>query len=73
MSSPNPPEAPSLDGWETRYIGSSPRLEELEEFYKELGFEVQRVPFDINQCNECCKDCFGNSLTPVFVLYTRRR
>lgn len=73
MNSPPPPEAPPLDGWEARYIGTSPRLEELEELYKDLGFDVQILPFDASRCNECCKDCFGNSLNAVFVLYTKRR
>lgn len=71
MNSPLPPDAPPLDGWEARFLGTSPRLEEVVECYQELGFEVLVVPFDPKQCEGCCQDCFTDTRNPIYVVYTR--
>jgi len=49
------------EGWEKRATLDEPRLSELVEQYKEIGFEVLLEPFDTTSqecvtCLEACKD-----------------
>jgi len=34
------------EGWKRRMVASEPRLSEIVEMYKSLGFEVKLVPLD---------------------------
>jgi hypothetical protein len=46
------------EGWTRRTVIDEPRLSELVETYRSLGFEVQVVPVedeDLPECNECVK------------------
>lgn len=65
------PEAPRIDGWDARYIGSEPRLSEVADMYRELGFMVRIEPFYAGGCDTCCQPCFENPLTPVKVVYVK--
>lgn len=46
------------EGWEKRFTMDEPRLSEMVEQYKELGFEVLLEPVDIasEECTTCLKD-----------------
>ena len=60
-------------GWEKRFTTDEPRLSEMAEQYKELGFEVLLEPVDTP--SEECATCLKN---PTFshlykTIYTRRR
>ncbi len=65
------PQAPILEGWEARFIGSEPRLGEVAEMYREIGFEVLIRPFDTGNCDGCCTTCFGDPADETKVVYTR--
>jgi hypothetical protein len=61
------------EGWEKRFTIDEPRLSEMAEQYKELGFEVLLEPVDSQA--EDCTSCLTN---PAFsdrykTIYTRRK
>ena len=48
----------TLEGWKKQSTYDEPRLSELIEIYKEIGFEVHLEPFDPEEepgCAECMK------------------
>lgn len=67
----SPPVVHPEAGWETRFIGSEPRLSEVAEMYREIGFEVRVEPFDKGSCSGCCTDCFTGEGVGAYVVYTR--
>ncbi len=61
------------EGWEKRFTIDEPRLSEMVEEYKEVGFEVLLEPVDISseECTTCLKSpAFGQRYKTI---YTRRR
>jgi hypothetical protein len=58
------------EGWERRFVGGPPRLQEFVELYKSLGFEVWLEPQPIEELREECGDCFL-ALKLFRVVYTR--
>ncbi len=60
------------EGWEKRFTIDEPRMSEMVEQYKELGFEVLLEPVDISfeECNACLKNpAFGQRYKTI---YTRK-
>jgi hypothetical protein len=57
------------EGWEKRFIIDEPRLSEMVEQYKELGFEVLLEPVDTSseECATCIPAFHGRYKT----IYTR--
>ena len=70
--SPSLPVAQQIDGWEARFIGQEPRLSEIIEMYREIGYEVLVEEFSSSSCDSCCKSCFDESSVPQMVVYTRK-
>lgn len=67
-------------GWEKRFIGSEPRLSEMVELYKEIGFDVLLEPLpdeDEIKAQECsekgCTICFQQDKEKYKIIYTRKR
>jgi len=61
------------EGWEKRFTIDEPRLSEMVEQYKELGFEVLLEPVDISseECTTCLKNpAFGERYKTI---YTRKK
>jgi hypothetical protein len=61
------------EGWEKRFTTDEPRLSEMVEQYKELGFEVLLEPADTSseECTGCLTDpAFSNRYKTV---YTRQK
>lgn len=59
------------EGWEKRATYNEPRLSEVVEMYRELGYEVYLKPFDPDEetgCSECMKVSPGKYTT----VYTRK-
>ena len=69
--SPSLPVAQQIEGWEARFIGQEPRLSEVIEMYREIGYEVRVQQFSSIGCDDCCKSCFDESVVPQMVVYTR--
>jgi hypothetical protein len=61
----------SKEGWEKRFTIDEPRLSEMVEQYKELGFEVLLEPVDPSF--EECMTCITASLDRYKTIYTRPR
>jgi aspartate aminotransferase-like enzyme len=61
------------EGWEKRFTMDEPRLSEMAEQYKELGFEVLLEPVDTSseECTTCLKDPAFNQLYKT--IYTRHK
>jgi hypothetical protein len=60
------------EGWKKQSTLDEPRLSEMAEMYKEIGFEVQLEPFNPDEeqgCNECMKISPENYKT----IYTREK
>jgi len=68
---PRPP-ARRINGWEERFVGQDPKLSEIADLYREIGFEVLIEEYDPEPCEGCCKICFDESPAKFFVVYTRK-
>lgn len=60
-------------GWEKRFTIGEPRLSEMAEQYRELGFEVLFEPVDTSseECTTCLKEPALSQLYKT--IYTRKR
>jgi aspartate aminotransferase-like enzyme len=61
------------EGWEKRFTTDEPRLSEMVEQYKELGFEVLLEPVDTSseECTVCLTDpAFSDRYKTI---YTRQK
>ena len=58
------------EGWEKRFTMDEPRLSEMAEQYKELGFEILFEPVDFS--SEECTSCMAEAPQRYKTLYTRR-
>ena len=61
------------EGWEKRFTMDEPRLSEMAEQYRELGFEVLLDPVDTSSedCTTCLKDLAFSHLYKT--IYTRNK
>ena len=68
------------DGWERRFIVCEPRLSEMVETYKEIGFEVHLEPLPLTDemdqasCEESgCTSCFDAGPERYRIIFTRQK
>jgi len=59
------------EGWEKRFTTDEPRLSEMSEQYKELGFEVLLEPVDT--FSEECTSCLTAFSDRYKTIYTRQK
>lgn len=59
-------------GWEYRFVASGQRLEEVEQLYAELGFEVTAESIPPESFPEGCDDCQLILMLNFKAVYTRR-
>jgi len=59
------------EGWEKRFTTDEPRLSEMAEQYKELGFEVLLEPLDTS--SEECTICITALSDRYKTIYTRQK
>jgi len=59
------------EGWEKRFTMDEPRLSEMADQYRELGFEVLLEPVDLS--SEECIACMTTSPDRYRTIYTRRK
>ncbi len=60
----------AANGWTRRFVGGPPRLQEMVQMYKELGFDVWLEPQTSDEFEEECADC-TLALMLFRVIYTR--
>jgi hypothetical protein len=58
-------------GWQKQVTYDEPRLSEMIDMYRELGFEVRLEPFDPLQ-EAGCTDCMQASPERYQTIYTRK-
>jgi hypothetical protein len=59
-------------GWEYRFVASGQRLQEVEELYAELGFEVRVESISAEAFPEGCEECQLVLMLNFKAVYTRR-
>lgn len=59
------------EGWEKRFTIDEPRLSEMAEQYRELGFEVLLEPVDPS--SEECTSCISVNPQRYKTIYTRKK
>ena len=59
-------------GWERRFIANGPRVEEMVDLYRELGFEVVADPILPQQLSGDCGDCQLLMQLQFKMIYTRK-
>lgn len=66
------------EGWEKRFIACEPRLSEMVELYKDIGFEVHLEPLPKNEElkeSECdkngCTACYEVDTERYRIIFTR--
>jgi hypothetical protein len=71
-------------GWEKRFIASEPRLSEMADTYRELGFEVLLEPLPAKEeveaegCGTSCDEkectvCYDTDTARYRIIFTRRK
>ncbi len=58
------------EGWTRRFVGGPPRLQEMIELYKSLGYQVWLEPQELEEFRDECEDCLL-ALALFRVVYTR--
>ena len=60
-------------GWIKRNTIDEPRLSEIVEEYKALGFEVHLEPVNLDELDEVCRRCYGNDGGRFKTVYVRKK
>ncbi len=69
-------------GWEKRFVACEPRLSEMADMYREIGFEVHLEPLPSKEEREAegssckekeCTACFEVNTERYRIIFTRRR
>lgn len=60
------------EGWTRRFVGGPPRLNEMIQLYRELGFEVWLEPQAADEFQGECENC-TLAIMLFRVIYTRPR
>ena len=60
-------------GWIKRTTIGEPRLSEIVELYKSLGYEVRVEPVKIDELDEECRRCYKNEANEVKTVYVKKK
>lgn len=65
------------EGWEKRIIACEPKLSEIAELYREIGFDVLIIPLSEVMDESCsdddCTCCYESDKEKYSVIYTRSK
>ena len=59
--------------WVRRTTVGEPRLSEIVELYKSLGYEVRIEPVTLDEVDEDCRRCYKNDVNKVGTVYVRKK
>lgn len=59
-------------GWEKRTVYDEPRLSEIVEAYREMGYEVHLEPFQPDDAM-FCQECMKVDVEQYKIVYTRKK
>jgi len=60
-------------GWVKRTTIGEPRLSEIVDEYKSLGFEVHLEHVNLDDLDEECRRCYGNDVDKFKTVYVKKR
>jgi hypothetical protein len=60
-------------GWIKRTTIGEPRLSEIVELYKSLGYEVRVEPVKFDELDEECRRCYENDADELKTVYIRKK
>ena len=60
-------------GWVKQTTIGEPRLSEIAELYRSLGYEVHLEPVELNELDEECRRCFESEIDEVKTVYVRKK
>lgn len=60
-------------GWNKRTTIGEPRLTEIVELYKSLGYEVRVEPVKLDELDDDCKKCYADEAEEVKTVYVKKR
>ena len=60
-------------GWVKRTTIGEPRLSEIVDEYKALGFEVHLEQVNLDEMDEACRRCYENEADKFKTVYVRKR
>ena len=66
-------EEPEKEGWIKRTTIGEPRLSEIVELYKSLGYEVRVEPVKLDELDEECIRCYENENDEAKTVYVRKK
>ena len=61
------------EGWLKRTTIGEPRLSEIVELYKSLGYEVRIEPVTLEDMDNDCRRCYENNVDKVGTVYVRKK
>lgn len=61
------------EGWIKQTTIGEPRLSEIVELYKSLGYKVRVEPATLDELDEECRRCYGNEIDELKTVYTRKK
>jgi len=59
--------------WVKQTTIGEPRLSEIVELYKSLGFEVRLKPVILEELDEECRRCYEDEIDKVKTVYVRKK
>lgn len=67
------PEELGKHGWVKRTTIREPRLSEIIDEYKALGFEVHLEPVNLEEMDDECRRCYGKDVDKFKTVYVRKK
>jgi len=61
------------EGWIKQTTIGEPRLSEIVELYKSLGYEVRLEPVKLDELDEECRRCYEDEIHEVKTVYIRKK
>ena len=61
------------EGWVKQTTIGEPRLSEIVELYKSLGYEVRLEPVTLDELDEECRKCYEGEIDKVKTVYIRKK
>jgi len=61
------------EGWVKQTTIGEPRLSEIVELYKSLGYEVRLEPVKLDELDEECRRCYESEVDRVKTVYVRKK
>jgi hypothetical protein len=61
------------EGWIKQTTIGEPRLSEIVELYKSLGYEVRLEPVKLDELDEECRKCYEGEIDEVKTVYVKKK